>query len=152
MYQPDRSSKSRRSFINGFLLVPFFHIIFSTIWFVISVSIVQSSAFPSLSKNYNFLGLLIPILLIGVVQIFYLLPAYFFFARKRRREVCKGLIVGAVTTVLLNFFPFICVPLTNGTYIGNGSRFLSIGAIALIPLVLGTIGVLVINRFIPRDR
>lgn len=150
MYQPDRSPKSRRSFINGLLLVPLFHTVFSTIWFVISIVIVQSSVFPDLNKNYNFLGLLYPILLIGVVQIIYLLPAYFFFAKKQRREVCKGLIVGAVTTVLLNFSPFILVPLTNGT--GNIPGFLWVGATALVPLIVGTIGVLIINRFIPRDR
>ena len=150
MYQPDRSPKFRNSVINGFLLVLLFHIVFSTIWFVISIVIVQSSVFPDLNKNYNFLGLLYPILLIGVVQIVYLLPAYLFFAKKQRREVCKGLIVGAVTTVLLNFFPLILVPLTNGTV--NAFLSLWVGATALVPLIVGTIGILIINRFIPRDR
>ena len=150
MYQHDRSPKPLNGFTKGLLLVPFFHIVFSIIWFVISVGVVQSSVFPDLNKNYNFLGLLYPILLIGVVQIIYLLPAYFFFAKKQRREVCKGLIVGAVTTVLLNFSPFVFVPLTNGT--GTIPGFLWVGATALVPIVLGTIGVVLINRFIPRDR
>ena len=150
MYQPDRSPKSRNSFTKGLLLVPFFHIVFSTIWFVISVGIIQSSAFPSLNKNYNFLGLLYPILLIGVVQIVYLLPAYFFFARKKRREVCRGLMVGAIITVLLNVAPLIARVIgTSGAIV---SDLLTIGAIALVPLILGTIGVLIIHLFIPRDR
>ncbi len=151
MYQHDRSPKSRQSFTNGLLLVPLFHIVFSTIWFVISVVIVQSSVFPSLNKNYNFLGLLIPLLFIGIVQFVYLLPIYIFFARKHRREVCKGLIVGAVATVLLNAFPFILVPLTDGTGTVLGV-LTTIGMLALGPLIVGTIGVVLINRFIPRDR
>lgn len=147
MYQPDRSLKSYTSFIKGLLIVLFCNTVFTTIWRIVTIKILESSVFPDLNKNYNYLGLLLPTIFIGVTQIIYLLPTYFFFAKKQRRELCKGLIVGAVATVLLNTIGVI--PLFNNDPISN---FLSIVATALVPLVLGTIGVLIINRFVQRDR
>ncbi len=43
-----------------------------------------------------------PALFIGITQIAYLAPIYAYFAKRGRQEVGKGMILGAIVTLLLN--------------------------------------------------
>jgi hypothetical protein len=96
MNQPD----SNRDFIGGILLVPALHIAFTIIWF--GISALLTMVFPFFNRNYNVFLLFIPIVTLSLTQSIYLIPAYIHFARKQRHEVGKGIILGAIVTLLIN--------------------------------------------------
>jgi hypothetical protein len=130
MKQPDRNPKFRHSFFAGLLLVPLLHIAFTIVWVIISIGLTV--AFPFFNTSYNGLFLLYPIFALGLTQAAYLLPAYFLFAKKRRTEVCKGIIAGAFVTFLV-----------SGTCATGLFGFLSFGLYGkiIVPIALGSLGV-----------
>jgi hypothetical protein len=89
-----------RDFIGGILLVPALHIAFTVIWF--GISVLLTMVFPFFNRNYNVFLLFIPIVALSLTQIIYLIPAYIYFTRKQRHEVGKGILLGAIITLLIN--------------------------------------------------
>jgi hypothetical protein len=126
-----------RDFIGGIVLVPLLHIVFVSFWFCLSLALV--SAIPVLNKNYNFMFLLIPIVFLSITQLVYLFPTYRYFSGKGRSEVCKGILVGGLLTLMVN---------------GACSGSIALGANATTPtllivggaLVIGTIGIWLVTR------
>jgi hypothetical protein len=137
MKQPDRNPKFRHSFFAGLLLVPLLHIAFTIVWVIISIGLTV--AFPFFNTSYNGLFLLYPIVALGLTQVAYLLPAYILFAKKRRTEVCKGIIAGAFVTFLV-----------SGTCSTAFFGFLSFGLYAkiIVPIALGSLGVGAIGAWV----
>jgi hypothetical protein len=89
-----------RDFIGGLLIVPALHIAFTVIWF--GISVLLTIVFPFFNRDYNVFLLFIPIAALSLTQIIYLIPAYIYFTRKQRHEVGKGIILGAIVTLLIN--------------------------------------------------
>jgi hypothetical protein len=126
-----------RDFIGGIILVPLLHIVFVSLWFCISLALI--SAIPILNKNYNFIYLLIPIVFLSITQLVYLFLPYRYFRAKGRSEVCKGILVGGLLTLMVN---------------GACSGSIALGANATLPtllivggaLVIGTIGIVWVVR------
>lgn len=82
-----------------------------------------------------------PALFIGVTQIAYLAPIYAYFAKRGRYEVGKGILLGAIVTLLLNSACFATPGMIYTTsYIGiqTYADLAKVSAIAL--LISGTIG------------
>ncbi len=128
-----------RDFIGGLLLVPALHIAFTVIWF--GISALLTMVFPFFNRDYNVLLLFIPIAIIGITQIIYLIPAYIHFTRKQRPEVGKGIILGAIVTLLINGSRF-----AMGTFgVGGGAPQLLIVGI-VIAITIGLIGYLLVTR------
>lgn len=112
--------QSLRKFINGMLLVPLLGILWLV--FVFQVSRLRG---PD-----NFLA--ISFLLIGIVQIIYLLPVGLYFWRKGHSEYLKGLIMGDAIVALLNGSCW------AGAYISdwNSYGFLPLAATLLMSLLV----------------
>jgi hypothetical protein len=64
--------------------------------------LVACLASGSSSGDYCILAGLFPPLLIGLSQLAYMLPAILIAPRRQRRDVAKGLIIGAAITFTLN--------------------------------------------------
>jgi hypothetical protein len=126
-----------RDFIGGIVLVLLLHTAFSILWFYLSYALL--SGIPGLNKNYNFMFLLTPIVFLSITQLVYLFPTYRYFAGKGRSEVCKGILVGGLLTLMVN---------------GACSGSIALGANATLPtllivggaLVIGTIGIVWVVR------
>ena len=124
MNQPN----SNRDFIGGLLLVPVLHIAFTVIWF--GISVLLTMVFPFFNRNYNVFLLFIPIAAFSLTQVIYLVPAYIYFIRKQRLEVCKGINIGGIVTLLINGACF-------------GTMGAGIGPLLVIGMILvGTIGLI----------
>jgi hypothetical protein len=93
-------STTARDLIGGLFLVPALHIAFGIIWLGIAVVLMITG--PFFNQGYNFILLGMPYFFLGITQIAYVLPAHGYFAQKQRPEVCKGLIVSAIITLLVN--------------------------------------------------
>lgn len=135
-----RDPNSNHDFIGGVFLVPLLHVAFTIVWFGISALLIM--VFPFFNHNYNFFLLFIPIAALSLTQSIYLIPAYIYFARKHRHEVGKGILLGAIATLLI-----------NGACFAQMASFGSAGNVAqlLIPvIVLITIGL--IAYFLARGR
>ncbi len=98
MNQPN--PKTTRDFIGGLVLVLLLHIAFTIVWF--GISALLTLVFPFFNRDYNSLLLFIPIAALSLTQVVYLIPAYIHFTRKHRPEVGKGIILGAIVTLLIN--------------------------------------------------
>jgi hypothetical protein len=82
-----------------------------------------------------------PSLFIGITQIAYLAPLFTYFTRRGRREVSKGILLGAIVTLLLNSACFATPGILNTTmYIGIGTYATLALIIAIALLISGTIG------------
>jgi hypothetical protein len=86
-----------RDFFAGLLLMSGLHITFGVIWGIVFYLIAR--IIPDLNSLNGLMIFIIPLLWIGFIQVFYLLPVCSFFAQKQRQEVCKGIL----TTALLIF-------------------------------------------------
>jgi uncharacterized BrkB/YihY/UPF0761 family membrane protein len=90
-----------------------------------------------------------PALFIGVTQIAYLAPLYAYFAKRGRREVGKGIILGAIVTFLLNSSCFSENVYAVNNYLGIKTYhdFAQIVVITLlISATIGWLGVKWVNR------
>jgi hypothetical protein len=87
-----------------------------------------------------------PALFIGVTQIAYLAPLYAHFAKRGRHEVGKGIMLGAIVTLLLNSSCFSQNTYAVNNYLGISTyhNFAQIIVVAL--LISGTIGWLGVKR------
>jgi hypothetical protein len=88
-----------------------------------------------------------PFLFIGITQIAYLAPLFIYFSQRGRREVSKGILLGAIVTFLLNSACFASPGMIEATAtmgIGTYGRLALVVAIAL--LIAGTIGCLGVLR------
>jgi hypothetical protein len=144
MSQQNPNPKS--GFVSGMVLTFVLHIVFLACWLMFFGVVYSPTLGPFrpswMNYGYNQLAILVaPFLFLGIVQIIYLLPAYFYFARKGRSEVCKGLLVGGLVSFMLN---------------GACSGSLTLGgggiATAMIVLITSTIGVAGIWYVMRSDR
>ncbi len=141
MSQHNRNSTS--GFIGGMLLVLLLHLAFAVFWFVACYFATAVLKIPGISEGYNVLVLLFaPLVIFGIVQIIYLLPAYLYFAKKGRSEVCKGIVVGGLVTLMVNG------ACSGGLLTGVGSA-ISVGVVATA-LIIGMVGIWSVTR--PNDR
>jgi hypothetical protein len=128
-----------RDFIGGILLTIVAHVAFAILLGLLYGLFALVPRFDLVS-----LALYFWVAFIGISQIAYLVPLGFFFGQRSRREVCKGLVAGAILTLLLNgactamFWP----------YVGSmGSLGLAIGAGMLIGAgMIAAIGVFLLKR------
>ena len=79
----------------GILLTFGLHTTFAGIWFILWL--IRSAAW-----NDGNLTLLIPLLLIGITQCIYMIPAIVIVNAKGKSHLVKGLLIGAGITFLLN--------------------------------------------------
>jgi hypothetical protein len=138
-----QNPNSASGFIGGMVLVLVLHVLFSIFW--VGFCYVTTVVFkvPRISDGYNVLLLLFaPLIFFGIVQIVYLLPAYVYFAKKGRSEVCKGIVVGGLVTLMVNG------ACSGGLLTGMGSA-ISVGIVATA-LIIGMVGIWSVTR--PNDR
>ncbi len=135
-----KNSNPKSDFIGGMIWVLLLHIAFGCLWFLLSAAVL--SAIPYFNKNYNFMLLLLPILFIGITQIIYLLPAYFYFSKKGRSEVGKGIIVGGLITFMVD-------GACSGTITLGATGIAGIFIMAIV-LTIGLVGIGHVTR--SRDR
>jgi H+/gluconate symporter-like permease len=90
--------------------------------------------------NLNFVDFVfsLPLAFIGIFQVIYLLPLYYHFRKKKKYEVCKGIVTGAMLILMLTGS-------CGGAFVnfnGNGSLFSFIGAaIAILSIPIGFLGI-----------
>jgi hypothetical protein len=143
-----------REFILGAILVLAIQIIvvvLSAIFIYASIGVVNVLKID----HPNSLPLILggaPTFFIGVTQIAYLAPLFAYFAQRGRREVSKGILLGAIVTLLLNSACFASPGILYTTqYIGIGTYAVLALAIAIALLISGAIGWLGV-KWIQRSR
>jgi hypothetical protein len=139
--QNDHNSKTNRDLIRGILIVPLQHLVFLIGWSILSAIIF--ALIPSLYKSYNSLLLIFPIGFIGISQSIYLIPTYFFFTKQQKQEVCKGIIISGIITILLNGS---CAYLWGISAIGVYPIIVILVVVALFTFPIGLIANCLINR------
>jgi hypothetical protein len=144
MSQQNPNPKS--GFIGGMILVLVLHIVFLACWLIFFAVVYSPTLGPFrpswMNYGYNQLVILVaPFLFLGIVQIIYLLPAYFYFARKGRSEVCKGILVGGLVSFMLNG------ACSGSLTLGGGGTIM-----AGIVVITSTIGLVGIWRVMRADR
>jgi uncharacterized BrkB/YihY/UPF0761 family membrane protein len=88
-----------------------------------------------------------PFLFIGITQIAYLAPLFTYFTRRGRREVSKGILLGAIVTFLLNSACFASPEILSVTSTLGLPTYGSLALrIAIALLISGTIGWLGVKR------
>jgi hypothetical protein len=87
-----------------------------------------------------------PALFIGVTQIAYLAPLYAHFAKRGRHEVGKGIILGAIVTLLLNGSCFSQSIYVVKNYLGITTYHSFAQIVVTALLISGTIGWLGVKR------
>jgi hypothetical protein len=88
-----------------------------------------------------------PFLFIGITQIAYLVPLFAYLAERRKHEVNKGILLGAIVTFLINSACFASPGMLEAiTIIGIGPYNRLALAIAIALLISGTIGWLGVKR------
>ena len=86
---------------SGILLVLGINFILVAIGFILSIIFEQTS--NTSSTNLGLLLIIVPFCwLIGLGQFLYIIPLIIWLARQRQGESIKGVIIGAVITILLN--------------------------------------------------
>jgi cation transport ATPase len=138
MNQPNPNTT--RDFIGGLVLVPLLHFVFTLLWF--GISVLLTLVFPFFNHNYNFFFLFIPIVALSLTQAIYLIPAYIHFTRKQRPEVGKGIILGAIATLLINGA---CFAQMGNFGNAGGTPQLLIAAIVML-ITIGLIGYRLVTR------
>jgi hypothetical protein len=129
----EQNPNTTRDFIGGILLVPLFHVLFTIALFIVGY-LIAILRVPFFNRDYNIFLLFIPIIVLGITQILYLLPAYLHFSKKGRSEVCKGILVGGLVTLMVNG------ACSGGLITGVGST-ISVGVVA-IAFTIGIAGIL----------
>lgn len=129
----EQNPNTTRDFIGGIVLVPLLHILFTIALFIVGYLIAMLRV-PFFNRDYNIFLLFIPIIVLGITQILYLLPAYLHFSKKGRSEVCKGILVGGLVTLMVNG------ACSGGLITGVGSA-MSVGVVA-IAFTIGIAGIL----------
>jgi uncharacterized BrkB/YihY/UPF0761 family membrane protein len=81
-----------------------------------------------------------PALFIGITQIAYLAPIYAYFAKRGRQEVGKGIILGAIVTLLLNSSCFSQSIYAVNNYLGIKTYHAFAQIVVITLLISGTIG------------
>jgi hypothetical protein len=136
-----RDENSTRDFIRGVFLVPAAHTAFSIGW--LGISVVLILILPFFNHNYNFILLGIPYFFLAITQLLYLIPLYIHFVRQQRHEVCKGIILSATATLLINGACFARIGSLG--IVGNAPQLL-IAAIAIL-ITIGIIGQILVQRY-----
>jgi hypothetical protein len=93
-----------------------------------------------------------PALFIGITQIAYLAPLYAYFAKRGRQEVGKGILLGAIVTLLLNGSCFSQNVYAVNNYLGIKTYHAFAQIVVITLLISGTIawlGVLRVKRSRP---
>jgi hypothetical protein len=129
----EQNPNTTRDFIGGIVLVPLLHILFTIALFIVGYLIAILKV-PFFNRDYNIFLLFIPIIVLGITQMLYLLPAYLHFSKKGRSEVCKGILVGGLITLMVNG------ACSGGLVTGIGSA-MSVGVVA-IAFTIGIAGIL----------
>jgi uncharacterized BrkB/YihY/UPF0761 family membrane protein len=80
-----------------------------------------------------------PALFIGITQIAYLAPLYAYFAKRRRQEVGKGILLGAIVTLLLNGSCFAQSVYVVNNYLGIKTYHAFAQIVVITLLISGTI-------------
>lgn len=126
-----------RDFVGGIILVLLLHIAFVIVLFVAGYLIAILKV-PFFNRDYNILLLFLPIVFISISQVIYLLPTYYYFSRKGRSEVCKGIVVGSLITFMVN-------GTCSGSLSFGGMNVMSLG-IAITAVAIGAIGIWWVTR------
>jgi hypothetical protein len=125
-----------RDFFGGIFLALGLHITFVVLWAIVFYFYFLVKIIPDWNSLNGLMIFLLPILWIGFIQIFYLLPTYSFFVQKQRQEVCKGILTTALLTLLpsggcaamywanLEAMSFLAAMTAIATLIGLGLKFL----------------------------
>jgi uncharacterized BrkB/YihY/UPF0761 family membrane protein len=87
-----------------------------------------------------------PALFIGITQIAYLAPLYAYFAKRGRQEVGKGILLGAIVTLLLNGSCFSQNVYAVNNYLGIKTYHAFAQIVVITLLISGTIAWLGVRR------
>jgi hypothetical protein len=146
---PNPRNHAIREFILGTILVLAIQIIVVLLSMLLIYGAIAIVSILKLN-NQGSLPILLggaPTLFIGVTQIAYLAPLFAHFTQRGRREVSKGILLGAIVTLLLNSACFATPGILNTTmYIGIGTYATLALIIAIALLISGTIGWLGVKR------
>jgi hypothetical protein len=134
-----RDPNSNHDFIGGVFLVPLLHVAFTIVWF--GISALLTMMFPFFNRNYNVFLLFIPIAALSLTQSIYLIPAYIHFARKHRHEVGKGILLGAIATLLINGACF-----AQMASFGSAGNIAQLLIPAIVVIAIGLIAYLLVTR------
>lgn len=96
--------------VGGILLLVIFHTVLLLVVAIAMLVVAFFKAEPDATDLEALLGM--SILFIGVTQVLYVLPSYVWLHGQKRRRAAKGLVTGAIITLLLNAFCFACAALS----------------------------------------
>jgi hypothetical protein len=140
---PNPRNQAIREFLLGAILVLALQIIVGVLTVILIYGTIAIVSILKLN-NPSSLPILLggaPTLFIGVTQIAYLAPLFAYFAQRGRREVSKGILLGAIVTLLVNSACYATPGILYITqYIGIGTYAVLAQIIAIALLISGTIG------------
>ncbi len=135
-----QNPRSQYDFINGMILVLVLHAAFSAFWYIFCHFASNVFRLPGVSSGYESLTLLLtPFIFIGVTQLVYVLPAYVYCFKQGRSEVCKGVAVGGLLTLMVNgsCFGFLNIMGMGTMPVGVVAIAFTIGIIGLLWVMWG---------------
>jgi hypothetical protein len=149
---PNPRNQAIREFILGAILVLALQIIVGVLSFILilgMMGVINTFHIPTPDASLVAIAGS-PFLFIGITQIAYLAPLFTYFARRGRREVSKGILLGAIVTFLLNSACFASPGILYTTSVLGlptyGSLALRIAIALLISGTIGWLGVKWVNR------
>jgi hypothetical protein len=151
---PNPRNQAIREFILGAILVLALQIIVGVLTVILIYGTIAIVSVFRIQPNGPLLVLIpsAPSLFIGVTQIAYLAPLFAYFAQRGRREVSKGILLGAIVTLLLNSACYATPGILSTTqYIGIATYAALAQIIAIALLISGTIGWLGV-KWVQRSR
>jgi hypothetical protein len=140
---PNPRNQAIREFILGAILVLAIQIIVGVLTVILIYGAIAIVSILQIRTPSNLLIVIMgaPTLFIGITQIAYLTPLFAYFAQRGRREVSKGILLGAIVTFLLNSACFASPGILYSTgLLGLGTYGSLALAIAISLLIAGTIG------------
>jgi hypothetical protein len=126
-------SKIVRDVLGGIISVLVSHLGLAMVWAIGAYFVLTKLPFFR-DAQINAAALMIPIGILGACQLIYILPLYYYFNTKGRRNVCIGIVCSAIVTLLMG--------LALGQNWG-GVTFLA--GMASIAIAMGLMGVIFVR-------
>jgi hypothetical protein len=126
-------SKIARDVFGGIISVMVSHLGLAIIWAIGAYFVLTKLPFFR-DAQINAAALMIPIGILGACQLIYILPLYYYFNTKGRRNVCIGIVCSAVVTLLM------------GLALGqNWGGVMFLAGMASIAIAMGLMGVIFVR-------
>jgi hypothetical protein len=126
-------SKIVRDVLGGIISVLVSHLVLAMVWAIGAYFVLTKLPFFR-DVQINGSTLMIPIGILGACQLIYILPLYYYFNSKGRRNVCIGIVCSALVTLLM------------GLALGqNWGGVMFLAGMASIAIAMGLMGVIFVR-------